>query len=78
MSRSTLWKTTASFDGKYAKNVRGGDLRGGRDVRDRRRVVAALREQAHGRFDDLLARALLLAFPQPLCHVAIVAKMQNV
>ena len=39
------------------------DVCGGRDVGDRRRLVAALREEAHGRLDDLLARALLLAFP---------------
>src|SRR5918999_1750121 len=48
-------------------------LSGGRDVGDRRGVEAALGEQAHGGLDDLLPRALLLAFPEPLCHVPIVA-----
>ena len=49
------------------------DVGRGGDVGDGRGVIAALGEQAHGRVDDLLARALLLAFPQPLRHVPIVA-----
>ena len=53
------------------------DVGGGRDVGDRRGVIAALGEEAHGRLDDLLARALLLAFPQPLWHVPIVANMHD-
>ena len=47
------------------------------DVGDRRRLVAALGEEAHGRLDDLLARALLLAFPQSLWHVPMVANMHD-
>ena len=54
------------------------DVGGGRDVGDRRGLIAALGEEAHGRLDDLLARALLLAFPQSLWHVPIVANLHDV
>ena len=73
-----MWKTTASFDGKYEKNVRGATSAAVSDVRDRRGLVAALGEEAHGRLDDLLARPLLLAFPQSLGHVSMVANMHDV
>ena len=48
------------------------------DVRDRRGLIAALGKQAHGRFDDLLARALLLAFSKSLWHVSIVSNVHDV
>jgi len=54
------------------------DLRGSRYVGDRRGLIAALREQAHGRVDDLLAGALLLALSQSLWHVLIVANLHAV
>ena len=53
------------------------DLGGGRYVGNRRGLIAALGEEAHGRLDDLLARALLLAFPQSLRHVSIVANIHD-
>ena len=64
--------------GEVGEERARGDVGGLCDVGDRRRVIAALGEEAHGRLDDLLARALLLAFSQSLWHVPIVANLHDV
>ena len=55
-----------------------GDVGGGGDVRDRRRVVAPLGEEREGGRGDQLARAPLLALPQTgsrLVHIVTIAEV---
>ena len=59
------WKTTSSLLGEVARRTCAARCRRPPRFGDRHVLEPALVEQRHRRLDDLLAGALLLAFPEP-------------